>query len=147
MVHRVLHKGSCHCGTVKWQVYADEEISVIECNCSVCKKKHSRYFIVPLDHFCITAGHEHLLTYSFNTHTAKHNFCRTCGVQSFFIPRTNPDAVGIMPHCIDSLTVKKEKVIKFDGMNFDSAAKKHRSMLMKLARKESCVNLKLSNIH
>jgi len=39
-------------------------------------------------------GADKLTTYTFNTHQAKHTFCRTCGVQSFYQPRSNPDGYG-----------------------------------------------------
>lgn len=35
-----------------------------------------------------------MTTYTFNTHMAKHTFCKTCGVQSFYTPRSNPDGFG-----------------------------------------------------
>lgn len=39
-------------------------------------------------------GSDNLTTYTFNTHAAKHTFCKTCGVQSFYTPRSNPDGYG-----------------------------------------------------
>lgn len=39
-------------------------------------------------------GSEDITTYTFNTHTAKHTFCKICGVQSFYTPRSNPDGFG-----------------------------------------------------
>ncbi|PIO61116.1 hypothetical protein TELCIR_17369, partial [Teladorsagia circumcincta] len=38
-------------------------------------------------------GEEYLTTYTFNTHRAKHKFCSICGVQSFYVPRSNPDSI------------------------------------------------------
>ena len=31
---------------------------------------------------------------------SRHRFCSVCGVQSFYRPRSNPDGVGVVPHCI-----------------------------------------------
>ena len=39
-------------------------------------------------------GADCLTTYAFNTRKAKHTFCRECGVQSFYQPRSNPDGYG-----------------------------------------------------
>lgn len=39
-------------------------------------------------------GLDNLTTYTFNTHVAQHTFCKTCGVQSFYTPRSNPDGYG-----------------------------------------------------
>lgn len=39
-------------------------------------------------------GEDNITTYTFNTHQAKHTFCKTCGVQCFYQPRSNPDGYG-----------------------------------------------------
>ena len=39
-------------------------------------------------------GEDNLTTYTFGSHKAKLTFCRTCGVQSFYTPRSNPDGYG-----------------------------------------------------
>uniref|UniRef100_A0A2P2HXJ5 Centromere protein V-like n=1 Tax=Hirondellea gigas TaxID=1518452 RepID=A0A2P2HXJ5_9CRUS len=120
----VVHKGGCHCGSVRFEVRAPEVLTVIDCNCSICVKKQNRIFIVPLCHFKLLKGHDALKTYSFGTHQAKHYFCRNCGVQSFYIPRSNPDGYGVAVHCLDEGTVKKIKTEKFNGKDWDEAIKK-----------------------
>ena len=52
---------------------------------------------------------------------AKHLFCRVCGVQSFYQPRSNPDGWGVAPHCIDSDTIKTITIREFDGENWEIA--------------------------
>lgn len=64
-------------------------------------------------------GQDDLTCYTFNTHQAKHLFCNTCGVQSFYRPRSNPDGYGVMPHCLDVGTVKDIKVEFCDGQNWE----------------------------
>ena len=49
---------------------------------------------MPASCFMIVQGEDQLSTYTFNTHQAKHTFCKICGVQSFYIPRSNQDGVG-----------------------------------------------------
>ncbi|KAL5473431.1 hypothetical protein EMCRGX_G027915 [Ephydatia muelleri] len=66
-------------------------------------------------------GDDSITTYTFNTHHAKHTFCRICGVQSFYTPRSNPDGRGIAPHCLDPGTVTSIKVITFDGQNWEQS--------------------------
>lgn len=39
-------------------------------------------------------GAESITTYTFNTHKAQHTFCKRCGVQSFYTPRSNPGGFG-----------------------------------------------------
>ena len=79
--------GSCHCGAVRFTVEASLPLDVIECNCSICTKKGILHLIVPDAALAITGG-EALATYTFGTHTAKHMFCRTCGIHPFYRPRS-----------------------------------------------------------
>ncbi len=44
----------------------------------------------------IIQGNEYLTSYEFNTMQAKHLFCKICGVQSFYQPRSNSDGWGII---------------------------------------------------
>ena len=56
--------------------------------------KQNHHFIIPKSNFKLIKGEECLVTYTFNTHKAKHMFCSVCGVQSFYIPRSNQDGYG-----------------------------------------------------
>ncbi|KAK4359994.1 hypothetical protein RND71_022223 [Anisodus tanguticus] len=53
-------------------------------------------FIVPSERFALLGdSKEFITTYTFGTHTAKHTFCKVCGVTSFYIPRSNPDGIAV----------------------------------------------------
>lgn len=117
----VKHSGGCHCGLVKFEVIACSNLIVYDCNCSICTKKQNKHFIVPKANFTLLSGQEYLTTYEFNTMQAKHLFCRVCGVQSFYQPRSNPDGWGVAPHCIDSNTIENITVQKFDGVNWEKS--------------------------
>ncbi|KAH7730820.1 centromere protein V-like protein [Aphelenchoides avenae] len=99
----VVHSGSCHCGAVKWSCEAPAEIEAISCNCSICVKKQNHHFIVAKGNFKLLQGEDNLTTYTFNKGIAQHKFCRICGVQSFYIPRSNPDSVGQDSYAMDEL--------------------------------------------
>lgn len=71
--------------------------------------------------FLFAQGAESLTTYTFNTHQAQHTFCRVCGVQSFYTPRSNPDGKGVAIHCLDEGTVAKVNVVPFDGTNWEAS--------------------------
>lgn len=62
-----------------------------------------------------------LTCYTFGTHRAKHTFCKICGVQSFYTPRSNPDGKGIAVHCLDNGTVESVSVTTFDGQNWEQS--------------------------
>jgi len=97
----VTHRGGCHCGRVRFEVDAPAELPVDDCNCSMCSRFGYLHLIVPADRFRLVQGRDALTTYTFNTGTAKHHFCSTCGVKSFYQPRSHPDSWSINANCID----------------------------------------------
>ena len=113
------HTGGCHCGRVRFEVIAPAKLEVADCNCSICSKFGYLHLIVPADRFKLISGREALSTYSFNTHVAKHYFCSTCGVKSFYIPRSHPDGVSVNARCIDSDTVESISVTPFNGRDWE----------------------------
>ncbi|XP_063884284.1 centromere protein V-like isoform X3 [Scylla paramamosain] len=123
----VRHTGGCHCGLVRFQVMAPPVLKVVDCNCSICVKKQNKHFIVPLNQFKLVSGHDALTTYTFNTHSAKHSFCSTCGVQPFHIPSDNPNAFGITPHSLDEGTVKKIQFTKQNAKKSEKVQGRRRS--------------------
>ncbi|CAH2220157.1 centromere V [Pelobates cultripes] len=124
----VMHSGGCHCGAVRFEVWASADIHVFDCNCSICVKKQNRHFIVPASHFKLLKGEENLTTYRFNTKKAQHTFCKICGVQSFYTPRSNQDGYGIAPHCLDEGTVRSVHVEQINGKEWEKAIKEHKTI-------------------
>ena len=84
-----IYNGGCHCSRVRFRVRADLA-GLLECNCSICTKKGILHLIVPPEQFELLQGEEDLATYQFNTNTAKHTFCRHCGIHAFYVPRSDP---------------------------------------------------------
>jgi hypothetical protein len=115
----VQHTGGCHCGKVRFEVIAPEEIEVAECNCSMCSKSGYLHLIVPADRFRLLRGADALTTYTFNTGAAKHMFCSVCGVKSFYVPRSHPDGFSVNARCIDSNTVKRMEIRQFNGREWE----------------------------
>ncbi len=115
------YQGGCHCGAVRFEIEAPNSVEVEDCNCSLCQKSGFLHLILPLRHFKLLSGEDSLTTYTFNTGVAKHSFCKTCGVKSFYTPRSNPDGVDVNLRCLD---VQPEEVIviPFDGQNWEDNA-------------------------
>jgi hypothetical protein len=99
--------GGCHCGAVRYRVLV-EKLEVIDCNCSICQKKGFIHLIVPADRFTLLQGQDELITYTFNTGTAKHHFCRNCGIHSFYCPRSHPDGYDVNVRCLDDNAVEQK---------------------------------------
>lgn len=111
--------GGCHCGGVRFEVMTARTVEAQTCNCSVCAKTGFIHVIVPESRFRITRGAERLTTYTFNTHTARHTFCSTCGVKAFYRPRSNPDGWSINARCLDDTEGLEITVEPFDGRNWE----------------------------
>jgi hypothetical protein len=115
----MIHKGSCHCGAVAFEVEAPPRFGALRCNCSVCTKSGFLHLIVPKSRFRLVHGEEHLSLYTFNTGVAKHYFCRTCGMKPFYVPRSNPDGIDVNVNCLDPVPEGIE-VAPFDGRDWEA---------------------------
>ncbi|WP_166212990.1 GFA family protein [Cognatiluteimonas telluris] len=117
----VTHRGGCHCGRVRFEVDAPAAIEAIQCNCSICRMTGFLHFIVPASCFRLLSGEDALVDYRFNTGTAKHRFCGTCGIKSFYVPRSHPDGIDVNVHCLDAGTVASIAITQFDDNDRDAA--------------------------
>eukprot|EP00051_Salpingoeca_urceolata_P031551 m.11955 g.11955 ORF g.11955 m.11955 type:complete len:208 (-) comp4154_c0_seq1:83-706(-) len=114
--------GGCHCGAVRFEATTPKIIRIIDCNCSFCSMKGNGYFVVPQPAFNLVKGEDVLTLYEFNTKTAKHLFCRVCGVQSFFRPRAEPSAYAIYATCLDPMSNPPTYVHEsFDGQSWKAS--------------------------
>ena len=104
---------------MRFDVDAPAAIEATRCNCSICSKTGFLHLIVPKSEFRLNSGEDVLETYTFGTGTAKHLFCRHCGVKSFYIPRSHPDGVSVNVNCLDESTVESVHITDFDGRNWE----------------------------
>ena len=104
--------GRCHCGGVVFDVPASLDFKAARrCNCSLCRRRAAVMVGCPLDQLNIQQGDDLLTLYQWNTHTARHYFCKTCGVYTFHQRRTDPSVYGVNIGCFDD----------FDGTPFHDA--------------------------
>ena len=78
---------------------------------------------VSADRFRLIDGEDALTTYQFNTATAQHFFCGTCGIYPFHRPRVAPDAYTVNVYCLEGVDdddVAKLAVSRFDGQSFST---------------------------
>lgn len=112
------YSGGCHCGRVRFEVKLNEP-KAIKCDCSICRKKGFLHLIVPPDNFRLLQGDDSLTTYSFNTNTAIHKFCRYCGIHSFYTPRSHPDSIDINVYALDEDIIDCLEINDFNGQNWE----------------------------
>ena len=110
----ITHRGGCHCGAVAFEVEAPSQVTVSECSCSICRMTGFLHLIVPRSRFRLLRGAEALTEYRFNTGTARHLFCRHCGVKSFYVPRSNPDGYSVNLRCLEQSTIASISIEPFD---------------------------------
>ena len=116
------YAGGCHCGAVRFTVTADlEAVTVLDCTCSICRKKGFLHLIVDADALRLERGHDALATYTFGTHTARHHFCRTCGIHPFYRPRSHPDAYDVNLRCRDDNVAATVRIETFDGVAWEAS--------------------------
>jgi centromere protein V len=116
--------GSCHCSFVRFTFRVHDfegsgGLQVTDCSCTVCMQKGFRHVDVPnrADFKLVSPATMDLLSlYTFGTHTARHYFCPRCGVQSFYVPRSNPSGYSVNLNCI-STPYFVAHVVQFDGRN------------------------------
>jgi len=116
------YTGSCHCGAVRFEI--DTELDAVGiCNCSICLRRNAVMHRVAAENFRLLAGEAALQLYRFNTGTATHYFCMTCGIYPFHRPRIAPEAYAVNVFCLDGVdrdTVAGLTLNRFDGKSFST---------------------------
>ena len=111
--------GACHCGTVRFHVRLSDGLhSARRCSCSFCRMRGAVAVSTSLAGREILAGADNLAEYRFNSGSAKHYFCRTCGIYTHHQRRSNPQQYGVNAACLEGLSpFDFEEIPVLDGVN------------------------------
>lgn len=112
------YRGSCHCGAVRYRV-SGELAGLVVCNCSICTRTGYIHWTVPPADFRLESDWSAIETYEFGTRTAKHHFCRHCGVSPFRVSRSDPDDVTVNVRCLEGVDLGSLEIASFDGVNWE----------------------------
>lgn len=107
--------GGCHCGAVRFTVRTAVPVELIDCNCSICAKTGFLHLITNQADFHLLTDPGALAEYRFGTGTARHLFCRTCGIKSFYVPRSHPDGYSVNWRALDDTEGTPVAIVPFDG--------------------------------
>jgi hypothetical protein len=110
------YKGSCHCGTVAFEVEG-EITKALACNCSICQRKGSLLWFVPRENLRLLTAEEASRVYEFNKHVIKHRFCPTCGMHPYaegVDPKGNAMA-AVNLRCLEGIELDSIPVSHVDG--------------------------------
>jgi hypothetical protein len=112
--------GGCHCGAVRFRCNLPEPpVPALSCNCSICAATGFVHIIVRHADFVLESGKGELTSYRFGTGAAEHLFCATCGVKSFYQPRSHAEAWSVNANCLDEPVALA--ITRFDGRNWEKA--------------------------
>jgi hypothetical protein len=112
----VRYKGSCHCGTIAFEVEG-EITKGLACNCSICQRKGSLLWFVPRNSLALSTPEEDSRVYLFNKHLLKHRFCPTCGIHPYAEgkdPKGN-EMAAVNIRCLEGIDLSAIPVTHFDG--------------------------------
>ena len=113
------HRLSCHCGDVVLELdLPDGIVGPRRCNCSMCRRRGAIVASVPLARMRIVQGEDSLALYQFNTRTAKHYFCKRCGIYTHHQRRSVPTEYGYNVGCLEGVDpFELGSVPTADGVN------------------------------
>jgi hypothetical protein len=113
------HKLTCHCGAVEMELTLPEGlVDVRRCDCSLCRRRGAIAASVSLNEIKFIQGEQDLSLYQFNTNTAKHYFCRHCGIYTHHQRRSNPNQYGFNVACLEGINpLKIHNIPTYDGVN------------------------------
>jgi hypothetical protein len=114
-------EGGCHCGAVRFAIVVGPRVSLLDCNCSICARNGFLHLFIPHADFTLLAGSEELTSYRFGTGAAEHLFCKTCGIKSFYQPRSHPEAWSVNFRCLDPGHGIEPSIVPFDGRDWEAA--------------------------
>ena len=113
------YDGSCHCGAVKFAYDGEPVTRGLRCNCSICSRKGAMMTteVIPPDRFEIDAADDALGRYQFGPGTAKHYFCKHCGIYLFHETARFPGHFRANLGCIEAVDTFALEADVFDGKN------------------------------
>jgi hypothetical protein len=115
---KLTYQGSCHCGTVRFEVDADLD-HVRMCDCSMCRRRGALLHRVGNDDLRLLTPLGDLSVYQWHTKVAKDYFCPQCGIQPFRRPRTAPDQWSVNVRCLDGVDLEAIPRVETHGSRLE----------------------------
>lgn len=113
--------GACHCGAVRLRVRLSEGLaSARRCDCSFCRMRGAVALTAGLGGLEVLEGEDVLTEYRFNTGTARHYFCSSCGIYTHHRRRSNPNEYGVNAACLGVSPFEFAEIPVNDGVHHPS---------------------------
>lgn len=95
-------KATCHCGAVEIEADFPKGLTTAaRCDCSFCLRRGAAAVTAIAASLRVLKGAENLSLYTWGSHTAKHYFCKTCGIYTHHQRRSNAAECGVNLGCIE----------------------------------------------
>ena len=114
-------EGGCHCGAVRFSVVFATPPELLDCNCSICAKTGFLHLIAAAADFTLLQGADMLTDYRFGSGSARHLFCKVCGIKSFYVPRSHPDGFSVNWRALNGVGGVTPVIRPYDGRNWEAA--------------------------
>ena len=116
------YRGSCHCGTVRFEADLGLAQGTFRCNCSICRRTRFWVAVAKPEGFRLLAGEAELTKYVFNTKNNWHFFCKHCGVRPFGVGNETPigKMYGVNIGCLEDISeeeLSRLPITYIDGLN------------------------------
>jgi hypothetical protein len=111
------HRGSCHCGDVRFEIEADLT-RASRCNCSICMKVAQTGVISKPETFTLLSDEAKLGCYEWGAKISRRYFCKRCGIHCFakgHLAELGGDYVSVNVNCLDDVDPAMLKVVFWDG--------------------------------
>lgn len=113
-------RGSCHCGTVRFEAGLDLDQSSYRCNCSICRRTRFRAAVARREGFRLLAGAGASTGYRFHTRKNQRFSCRQRGVRAFGVGNDTPAGtmIGVNIGCLEDAseeTLSRIPIVRVDG--------------------------------
>ena len=113
------YKGSCHCGTIAFEVEGELK-EAMGCNCSYCSRKGYLLWFLPRSQLKLATPESAFSTYTFNRHVIQHHFCPKCGCApfGFGIDPAGTATVAVNIRCLENVDLQAVPKKQVDGRSF-----------------------------
>jgi len=116
------HRATCHCGKVELEISLPNGLQDLRrCDCSMCRRRGAVAASAELSDIKFVKGEEFIAEYQFNTMTARHYFCKICGIYTHHQRRSDPRQYGFNVACLEGINpLKLAQIPTYDGVNHPS---------------------------
>ncbi|PLY16927.1 MAG: aldehyde-activating protein [Sedimenticola sp.] len=113
------YQGSCHCGAVRFSLECEPIEKGLRCNCSICSRKGAMMSpeMIPEANLNIDADEGALGLYQFGAKTARHFFCKNCGIYTFHETARKAGHYRVNLGCVDGIDPLALEADLFDGLH------------------------------